>query len=197
MGYAVGSKIERPEEIVWPSDMGPPPAKLMVEATCQAAITFPVGTGLGWDGIHPRAIYRLCQYTLEWLAKVLYRCEITGKWPELIDVVVIALLPKSDGWLRPIGLMPFLVRIWARARKEVAMQWEKANQHPFLYAGTGMGAHIGAWKQAARALLAATAQFRVGYAQALLDLVKAFDRIPHWLIVREAIALGYPLWFIR
>ena len=28
-------------------------------------------------------------------------------------------------------------------------------------------------------------------------MVKAFDRIPHWLIVREAIALGYPLWFIR
>ena len=27
--------------------------------------------------------------------------------------------------------------------------------------------------------------------------MKAFDRIPHWLIVREAIALGYPPWFIR
>ena len=60
-----------------------------------------------------------------------------------------------------------------------------------------MGADVAAWKQAARAELAATAQYRIGYAQALLDLVKAFDRIPHWLIVREAIALGYPLWFIR
>ena len=60
-----------------------------------------------------------------------------------------------------------------------------------------MGADIAAWKQAARAGLAATVQFKVGYAQALLDLVKAFDRIPRWLIVREAIALGYPLWFIR
>ena len=74
---------------------------------------------------------------------------------------------------------------------------ERENQHPFLYAGKGMGADIAAWKQAARAELATTAQFKVGYAQALLDLVKAFDRIPHWLIVREAIALGYPLWFIR
>ena len=77
------------------------------------------------------------------------------------------------------------------------MQWEKANHHPFLYAGKGMGADIAAWKQAARAELAATAHFKVGYAQTLLDLSKAFDRIPHWLIVREAIALGYPLWFIR
>ena len=35
------------------------------------------------------------------------------------------------------------------------------------------------------------------YAQALLDLVKAFDRIPLWLLVREAIALGYPLRVLR
>ena len=66
-----------------------------------------------------------------------------------------------------------------------------------LYAGKGMGADIAAWKQAARAALAVVATFHVGYGQALLDLVKAFDRIPHWLLVREAINLGYPLWFIR
>ena len=31
----------------------------------------------------------------------------------------------------------------------------------------------------------------------LLDLVKAFERIPHWVLVREARRLGYPLWLIR
>ena len=60
-----------------------------------------------------------------------------------------------------------------------------------------MGANVVAWKQATRAELATTATFRIGYAQALLDLVKAFDRIPHWLIVREAIELGFPLWFVK
>ena len=30
-----------------------------------------------------------------------------------------------------------------------------------------------------------------------LDLVKAFERIPHELLAREAAALGYPLWIIR
>ena len=60
-----------------------------------------------------------------------------------------------------------------------------------------MGADIAAWKQAARAELAAASTFKIGYGQALLDLVKAFDRIPHWLVVREAIALGYPLWFMK
>ena len=84
-----GSKIKRPEEIVWPSDMELPPAKLMVAAICQAAMTFPVGAGLGWDGIHPRAICRLSQYTLEWLVKVLYHCETAGGRPAIywVDAV--------------------------------------------------------------------------------------------------------------
>ena len=37
----------------------------------------------------------------------------------------------------------------------------------------------------------------VGYCQALLDLVKAFDNVPHWLLIREGIELGYPLWLLR
>ena len=73
----------------------------------------------------------------------------------------------------------------------------KLNHHPFLYVGKGMGADVAAWKQTARAELAATAHYRIGYAQALLDLAQAFDRIPHWLTVWEAIASGYPLRFIR
>ena len=45
--------------------------------------------------------------------------------------------------------------------------------------------------------VAATANQKVKYAQGLLDLVKAFDRILLWLLVREAIALGYPLRVLR
>ena len=75
------SKIKRLEEIEWPKDMGAPPVKLMVPAIIQAAMTFPIGTGLGWDGIHPRAICRLSQPTLVWLARVLYHCESLGNGP--------------------------------------------------------------------------------------------------------------------
>ena len=86
-----------------------------------------------------------------------------------MNIVISALLHKSDGGLRPIGLMPFLVRIWCRARTEVTTQWETTqwetlNNHPFMYAGKGMGADVAAWKQTARAELAATPQYRIGYA---------------------------------
>ena len=92
-----GSKIQRPEEITWPKDMRAAPIRLLVAALITAAMTFPIGTGLGWDGIHPRAICRLSDATLELLAKVIYQCETTGEWPAAVDIVIVAPLPKSDG----------------------------------------------------------------------------------------------------
>ena len=68
---------------------------------------------------------------------------------------------------------------------------------PYLYAGRWMGADVAAWKQAAAAEHAATFRHSVDYAQALLDLVKAFDKVPLWLLIREAIALEYPLRILR
>ena len=58
-----------------------------------------------------------------------------------------------------------------------------------------MGAEVAAWKQSARAELA------IGdgkhFAQGLLDLVKAYERIPHWVLLREAIRHGYPIWLLQ
>ena len=31
----------------------------------------------------------------------------------------------------------------------------------------------------------------------MLDLVKAFDMVPHWILIREGLLLGYPLWLLR
>ena len=66
-----------------------------------------------------------------------------------------------------------------------------------MYAGRGMGADVAAWKQAAAAELGMTMEEYASYADALLDLVKAFDKVPLWLLVREAIAMGYPLEVLR
>ena len=146
--------------------------------------------------MHPKAIGRLANETVDLLVRVLLICEEEGEWPEAVALTIIALLPKTDGGFRPIGLIPFLPRIWRRARRRCAREWEAKNPRPWLYAGKAKGANVAAWKQAMAAEAAAAAGPTVHYAEALLDLVKAFDRIPLWLLVREAV-LGYPLKVLR
>lgn len=138
---------------------------------------------------------RLPDAVLQAVIQLLRRCETEGRWPMMVRLVIIVLLPKPDGGFRPIGLLPLLPRIWMRARRDVAQVWERRNARGYLYAGAAKGATVAAWKQAARAELAAS--IGLDYGQALLDLVKAFERIPHWLLVREARRLNYPLWLIR
>ena len=75
-----------------------------------------------------------------------------------------------------------------RARRRQAQDWERAHPRPYLYAGQGKGAEVAVWKQAARAELAGTAS--ACYGQVLLDLVKAFERVPHHVLLREAVRHG-------
>ena len=86
----------------------------------EVALTLPNETGLGWDWLHPKAILSLSRPVLELLVRILVDCEKDGAWPEEVALVLIALLPKTDGGFRPIGLVPFLPRLWMRTRREAA-----------------------------------------------------------------------------
>jgi hypothetical protein len=163
----------------------------------KACATFPVTSGLGWDALHPRAIRRVSEETVLWLMIIIEHAEKVGEWPEEMGITVIVLLPKSDGGHRPIGLLPGPVRIWMRCRREVMLKWESQVCRPYLFAGKGKGADVAAWKQAARAEHAAIQKNTTAYAQALLDLVKAFERVQHYQLVRAARKLGYPMWILR
>ena len=180
----------------WPRDMGPPPEALQLEHFKRALLSFPAQLGLGWDKIHPRAIARLEDSILAAILRILQACEGLGDWPLRISMVIIVLLPKPAGGWRPIGLLSWMPKVWMKMRRTAAAEWEKANERAYLYAGPGKGAEIAAWKQAARAE-AASACKEACYAQCLLDLVKAFDRVPHHVLIREASALGYSLWILR
>ncbi len=129
-------QYEDPFEGIELEDKGP----LEVFSLRQSAMSFPIGTGIGCDNISPRAVGRLSDAALFALALLLHACERRGRWGSLICLVVIVLLPKPDGGRRPIGLFPALVRIWMRARVDLARRWEQQHHRSGIFGGAEMGA---------------------------------------------------------
>ena len=81
------------------------------------------------------------------------------------------------------------------AKRAAALAWEAANPRPGIYGGTGMGAQMAA-RQAAFTAGSAVQKQQV-FSHSLLDLVKAFEKVQHWTVVRAAAKHGYNLWLMR
>ena len=174
----------QPPALLWPTILGEPLPELCVTAALYACAAFPSDTGLGWDNLHPRALRRVSAAAIAALLRIFMLAELLGRWPEMIGIVVIALLPKVGGGNRPIGFCPSLIRLWMRMRLPVAQAWQSANDRPYFFAGEAKGADVAAWKQAARAEVGA--YDGLDHALALLDIVKAFDGVPWDWLVRQA-----------
>ena len=82
-----------------------------------------------------------------------------------------------------------------RTRAIVARAWEISNDVPAVFGGAGKGAQRAAW---AASFAAETSALSGGRQLAsLLDLVKAFERIPHHLVADAAARLGFNLVVLR
>ena len=189
--WAVGGDLPAPCS---PPLAAPPPAPTVRELIT-AIRSFPAGTAFGSDQYHPRLLLRLDSRLLSALLKVLVLCEIIGAWPTVITDVLIALLPKSSGGLRPIGIFPTLIRVWFRLRAPVIRAWERAHERPYFFAGCGKGADVALWLQAAHLESAALA--KRASAASLVDLVKAFERVSHVALLDAALRWDYPIWILR
>ena len=184
------ARFQPPDGVI---DSGLPP--ITAESIRSAAATFPPGTGLGADNMAPRALTALPDWQLQILADVLNEAEKTGTWPSRWNLVVIVLLPKPDGGRRPIGLFPCVVRVWMRVRAAELRRWEADNARSSLYGSAGMAATRAAWLSAWEAENAGKGNG--AYAQALMDLVKAFESVPHDQLWDAASRHGYPLAILR
>ena len=141
-----------PEDILMQGRQLPAVTTVMLRA---AAHSFAAYTGLGWDKLHQRVLTRCSDEALMALARIFVLAEKLGRWPALVGVVLVCLIPKADGGRQPIGLLPSLIRLWMRVRLSVAQAWQSENDRPFFYAGPRKGAAVATWQQAARAELAA------------------------------------------
>ena len=95
------------------------------------------------------------------------------------------------GGLRPIGLFPSPIRVWMRCRFHIARDWERRNSRPCLYGGPGMGAQRAAWVAAFK--LEEAGRDKDHTDMSLLDLTKAFELVPHDVLIAAAVEYGYPL----
>ena len=98
-------------------------------------------------------------------------------------------------WQAPDRLVPYAGARMGRARAGIARSWEQSKALPQMYGGSGMGAQRAAWQVAFRAEAAACVKDY--YAQTLLDLVKAFETLPHHLIAAAARKHGYSMHVLR
>ena len=69
----------------------------------QAAKTFSCTTASTYDGFHPRHFHGLSDEALTALGVLLDTCEDIGNWPDVINAVVTALIPKATGACAPSG----------------------------------------------------------------------------------------------
>jgi len=79
-----------------------------------------------------------------------------------------------------------------RARLDIVRAWQAKHERVYFYASAGKCAKVASWKQAARTELAQAIP-GVDYAGALLDMVKAFERVPLDWLVRQGVKYSYPM----
>ena len=92
-------------------------------------------------------------------------------------LVQIVLLAKLDGGRRPIGFSLAVIRLWMRARAVEVREWQESHEPELFYGSAGRSAVRAAWQSAFAAEKAALREDE--FAAALLDLLKAFETVPH------------------
>ncbi len=143
------------------------------------------------DGFHPRHLSLLSDAALEALSDVYEAAEALGSWPNQLNLITMPALPKPDGGYRLIGIFTAAYRVWARARRPLADQWESAHDRPYFAAGAHRSPVDAVWRQSLRAEAAMSEEGWTA-AAVLTDLDKFYEHIEHQDLLDRAARLGFP-----
>ncbi len=143
------------------------------------------------DGFHPRHLSLLSDGALEALADIYEAAEALGSWPSQLSLITMPALPKPDGGYRLIGIFTAAYRVWARARRPLADQWESTHDRPYFAAGAHRSPVDAVWRQSLRAEAAMSEEGWTA-AAVLTDLDKFYEHIEHDELLERAARLGFP-----
>ena len=79
--------------------------------------------------------------------------------PTQLMQIIVAMIDKPKGGLRPVALFTSMLRVWGRARRPAADEWRRNNDRGYVIFGAGESPEQAIWRQA---VVAKQAGNRVG-----------------------------------
>ena len=111
--------------------------------------------------------------------------EICGDFPAGLQDLIVPLIPKPEGGLRPIGTFRTMFRLHSRCRRAAYQMWERRwAQHPAFNAAGRVSTLDGVWRQSARAEAGKVANMSL--LTLLCDLRKCYEHVRHEFLAFEA-----------
>ena len=145
---------------------------------------------MGIDGISPHQFAWLSDDLIKCVTQLIEGIERRCRWPEQIATAMIHLIPKEAGGRRPIAIIASLVRIWVKCRRDEVREWKAQQKCDYDWMGQGRGAERAAWAQSV--IEEAQRQRGRHTASVLLDLTKAYERVPLGRVWRRGRERGFP-----
>ena len=162
---------------------------MTIEQLHEALFTFPRDTGKGSDNASPDFVKALPKAAKEEIVSLFNSILRSGTWPWQWLHVLIALLPKPQGGERPIGLLPFFMRLFFRMQRDETRSWAEGAQGEWDTAVRNSSALRAALLRSLQIETAISEQ--EAFALILLDIEKFYDSIPITSLLREGLRLGY------
>jgi hypothetical protein len=180
-------------EDLWAAARGETATPITLEMLDDALGHFGDAVGTGLDDFNPKVFKMLSQATRERLLDLFRLWEKGGAKAQSLSVLVV-LIPKDGGGVRPIGLTPSLLRLWSRIRSGEARRWQDAHDDPAFWGAAGRSCDTAGWHHNLYTGYAATQGWES--ATLFLDIKKFYDHIDLETLCVEALRQGFPLWLM-
>ena len=135
-------------------------------------------TAIGCDHWAPRSLAMLSDQLIKDLVELCAAMILHGVMPTQLSLLLVVLIPKTEGGERPIGIFPTVLRLLDRwYRWSYGAQWLKRQPSRGFFGARGSTVEDAVWRQG----LLAEWSHAVGKHSAtyLLDIRKAFEHITH------------------